>query len=160
MSDIRNLSIWKNEPIQNNNAGYLYLDISELNLSVRSYNCLKRAGCHTIEDILSFMDGEGQGLRKIRNLGSRSEREILDRVEEMRETYRRMMPEKPSKPRRLAKPRRAIWDTRVEDYRLSKSSLKRLKACGILTIGDLYKTNQISDPGWYAVRELFEKIPF
>ena len=44
------------------------LDITELNLSVRSYNCLKRAGCNTIRDIFYCMGEDGHGLRKIRKI--------------------------------------------------------------------------------------------
>ena len=51
-------------------------DISELNLSVRSYNSLRRAGYSKVgklkEDIRNGLE-----LRKIRNIGSRSKKEIL-----------------------------------------------------------------------------------
>lgn len=55
---------------------FLDIDISELNLSVRSYNCLKRAGWDTVGDILNSINDK-QDLRRVRNLGSRSADEIL-----------------------------------------------------------------------------------
>ena len=51
------------------------LDIEELELSVRSYNCLKRAGIHTAGQLLELSDDE---LRDIRNLGSKSIEEIRE----------------------------------------------------------------------------------
>ena len=56
--------------------------IEDLGLSFRTYNCLKRAGCDTIGEVLAYMDEDGQGLRRIRNLGSRSESEILEKIRE------------------------------------------------------------------------------
>ena len=63
MYDIRNLSIWKKEPEKKKqDSELLCLEISELNLSVRSYNCLKRAGCNTIGDILALLkEDENRG---------------------------------------------------------------------------------------------------
>ena len=72
MYDIKNMNIWKAEEHKPELSSEFHkVEITELNLSVRSYNCLKRAGCNTIGDILALMDEEGQGLRRIRNLGSR-----------------------------------------------------------------------------------------
>ena len=51
-------------------------DIVELNLSVRSYNCLKRAGCSKVGDILERIEN-WQDLLKIRNLSMRSADEII-----------------------------------------------------------------------------------
>ncbi|MBR0397285.1 MAG: hypothetical protein IJI10_03350 [Eubacterium sp.] len=84
MYDIRNLNIWKQED-RRPNPKDLDRDIEELELSVRSYNCLKRAGCHTIGDLLKLLEEDRSGLRQIRNLGSRSETEILARVEQYQE---------------------------------------------------------------------------
>ncbi len=51
-------------------------DISELNLSVRSYNCLRRAGYSNVEKLKEDIHN-GLDLRKIRNIGARCEKEIL-----------------------------------------------------------------------------------
>ena len=75
------MNIWKKEPSTGKTGGKrLNVELSELNLSARSYNCLKRAGCSTLGDILVLIAMDKNGLRRIRNLGSRSEAEILERV--------------------------------------------------------------------------------
>ena len=84
MYDIRNLNIWKKEPEEQRSSDGLKTDITDLNLSVRSYNCLKRAGCNTVGDILRLLEKDEGGLRRIRNLGVRSEAEILKNVERYR----------------------------------------------------------------------------
>ena len=54
--------------------------IEEIEFSVRAYNCLKRAGIHTVQDLISKREVE---VTKIRNLGKKSLREVLDKVAEM-----------------------------------------------------------------------------
>ena len=49
--------------------------IEELNLSVRSYNGLKRCGVHTVNDVCNMIMSEN-GLAKIRNIGRKSIGEI------------------------------------------------------------------------------------
>lgn len=55
-------------------------DIVELELSVRSYNCLKRAGIKTIGDLVHFAGDDEKWYLKVRNLGRRSHEEIAERV--------------------------------------------------------------------------------
>ncbi len=59
------------------------LPIEELDLTVRSYNCLKRAGIHTIGDILHISKSVLCDRTTIRNLGIKSAQEIIERVENM-----------------------------------------------------------------------------
>ena len=54
--------------------------IEELDLSVRAYNCLKRDGVHTLQDLTAKTETE---MMKIRNLGKKSLKEVLDKVKEM-----------------------------------------------------------------------------
>ena len=54
--------------------------IEELDLSVRAYNCLKRAGIHTLQDITAMTEDE---MMKIRNLGKKSLKEVLEKVKDM-----------------------------------------------------------------------------
>ena len=54
--------------------------IEEIEFSVRAYNCLKRAGIHTVQDLINKKENE---VNKIRNLGKKSLKEVLDKVEEM-----------------------------------------------------------------------------
>ena len=54
--------------------------IEDLDFSVRAYNCLKRAGIHTLQDLVNKTDQE---VMKIRNLGKKSLKEVLDKVKEL-----------------------------------------------------------------------------
>ena len=54
--------------------------IEEIEFSVRAYNCLKRAGIHTVQDLISKREME---VTKIRNLGKKSLKEVLDKVADM-----------------------------------------------------------------------------
>jgi len=61
-------------------AKTLETPIEEIEFSVRAYNCLKRAGVHTVQDLINKTENE---VTKIRNLGKKSLKEVLDKVEEM-----------------------------------------------------------------------------
>ncbi len=52
----------------------LEMSIEEMDLSVRSYNCLKRAGIHTIEDLTKKTEDD---MLKVRNLGKKSLDEVI-----------------------------------------------------------------------------------
>ena len=54
--------------------------IEEIEFSVRAYNCLKRAGIHTVQDLISKREVE---VTKIRNLGKKSLKEVLDKIKDM-----------------------------------------------------------------------------
>ena len=54
--------------------------IEEIEFSVRAYNCLKRAGIHTVQDLINKREVE---VTKIRNLGKKSLKEVIDKVHEM-----------------------------------------------------------------------------
>lgn len=53
--------------------------IESLELGVRSYNCLKRAGYHTIGQLATAIIA-GEELKKIRNCGAKSVQEIMERL--------------------------------------------------------------------------------
>ena len=54
--------------------------IEEIEFSVRAYNCLKRAGINTVQDLISKKEIE---VTKIRNLGKKSLKEVIEKVKEM-----------------------------------------------------------------------------
>ena len=54
--------------------------IEEIEFSVRTYNCLKRANINTVQDLIDKREVE---VTKIRNLGKKSLKEVLDKVNEM-----------------------------------------------------------------------------
>jgi len=58
----------------------LEMSIEELDLSVRSYNCLKRAGINTVEDLTNRTEEE---MMKVRNLGRKSLEEVLNKLAEL-----------------------------------------------------------------------------
>ena len=54
--------------------------IEELDLSVRSFNCLKRAGINTVEDLINKSEEE---MMKVRNLGRKSLEEVIQKLESL-----------------------------------------------------------------------------
>ena len=54
------------------------MTIEELDLSVRSYNCLKRAGINTVDELSKRTE---QDIMKVRNLGKKSLQEIKEKLE-------------------------------------------------------------------------------
>lgn len=56
----------------------LEMTIEELDLSVRSFNCLKRAGINTVEDLISKSE---EDMMKVRNLGRKSLEEVVSKLE-------------------------------------------------------------------------------
>ena len=58
----------------------LEMSIDELELSVRSYNCLKRAGINTVEELTNKTS---EDMMKVRNLGSKSLEEVLAKLKEL-----------------------------------------------------------------------------
>ncbi len=58
----------------------LEMSIDELELSVRSYNCLKRAGINTVEELINKTPDE---MLKVRNLGRKSMEEVLAKLKEL-----------------------------------------------------------------------------
>ena len=62
------------------NQKALDTSIDDLDLSVRAYNCLKRAGILTLRDLTDKSENE---MMKIRNLGKKSLKEVIDKVRSM-----------------------------------------------------------------------------
>lgn len=58
----------------------LETSIEDLDFSVRAYNCLKRAGIHTLQDLVNKSEND---MMKIRNLGKKSLKEVLDKIRDM-----------------------------------------------------------------------------
>ena len=58
----------------------LDMTIEELDLSVRSYNCLKRAGIQTVQDLASKSEDD---MIKVRNLGEKSLKEVKEKLIEL-----------------------------------------------------------------------------
>ena len=58
----------------------LEMTIEELDLSVRSFNCLKRAGINTVEDLINKSEDD---MMKVRNLGRKSLEEVVEKLKNL-----------------------------------------------------------------------------
>ena len=65
------------EPAPDNKNTVLDMTIEELHLSVRSFNCLKRANINTVADLISKTEDE---MMKVRNLGRKSLEEVINKL--------------------------------------------------------------------------------
>ena len=65
----------KDEPVK-----VMEMSIEDMDLSVRSYNCLKRANINTIEDLTRKSKDD---MLKVRNLGLKSLEEVINKLESM-----------------------------------------------------------------------------
>ena len=68
------------EKEDNAQAKVLEMNIDELELSVRSYNCLKRAGINTVEELCNRTS---EDMMKVRNLGRKSLEEVIAKLKEL-----------------------------------------------------------------------------
>ena len=62
------------------NEKILEMTIEELDLSVRSFNCLKRAGINTVDDLINKSEEE---MLKVRNLGKKSFDEVREKLQSL-----------------------------------------------------------------------------
>ena len=67
------------------NVKILETSIDDLDFSVRAYNCLKRANILTLRDLVDKSENE---MMKIRNLGKKSLKEVMDKVKDMGLSFR------------------------------------------------------------------------
>ena len=68
------------EKDENKKEKVLEMTIEELDLSVRSYNCLKRAGINTVEELSNKSE---EDMMKVRNLGKKSLEEVIQKLNEL-----------------------------------------------------------------------------
>jgi len=71
--------------VEDPNVKILETSIDDLDLSVRAYNCLKRAGILTLKNLVDKSENE---MMKIRNLGKKSLKEVMDKVKDMGLSFR------------------------------------------------------------------------
>jgi DNA-directed RNA polymerase subunit alpha len=77
--DITSTSTIVDKPSESKST-QLDMTIEELDLSVRSFNCLKRAGINTVEDLVSRTE---EDMMKVRNLGRKSLEEVINKLTAM-----------------------------------------------------------------------------
>jgi DNA-directed RNA polymerase subunit alpha len=68
------------EKDEDDKAKIMEMTIEELDLSVRSYNCLKRAGINSVQELVQKSEDE---MMKVRNLGKKSLEEVQQKLEEL-----------------------------------------------------------------------------
>ena len=73
LSEVGNIGILV-QPEEDKKTKILEMTIEEMDLSVRSYNCLKRANIHTVEDLTKKTEDD---MLKVRNLGKKSLDEVI-----------------------------------------------------------------------------------
>jgi DNA-directed RNA polymerase, alpha subunit len=70
---------------EDNKVQMLEMTIEELDLSVRSYNCLKRAGINTVQELANKTEQE---MIKVRNLGRKSLEEVKIKLQDLELGFR------------------------------------------------------------------------
>ena len=80
LSNIANVTGMMIEKTEDPKVKALETTIEDLDFSVRAYNCLKRAGIHTLQDLVNKSEND---MMKIRNLGKKSLKEVLDKVRDL-----------------------------------------------------------------------------
>ena len=80
LSSIADVSGMMIEKTEDPKVKALETSIEDLDFSVRAYNCLKRAGIPTLQDLVNKSESD---MMKIRNLGKKSLKEVLDKIRDM-----------------------------------------------------------------------------
>ena len=80
LSEISDITGIMNAKQEDSKLKKLETSIDDLDFSVRAYNCLKRAGVNTLGDLTSKSEVE---MMKIRNLGKKSLKEVIDKIKDM-----------------------------------------------------------------------------
>ena len=80
LSEIADVTGIMNAKQEDSKLKKLETSIDDLDFSVRAYNCLKRAGVNTLGDLTAKSETE---MMKIRNLGKKSLKEVIDKIKDM-----------------------------------------------------------------------------
>lgn len=80
LCDVTNITNIIEQEVLENEKKILDKSIEELDFSVRAYNCLKRAGIETLHDLSKKTESE---MLKIRNLGQKSLKEVIEKAKKM-----------------------------------------------------------------------------
>ena len=80
LSEIADMTGVMNAKQEDSKLKKLETPIDDLDFSVRAYNCLKRAGINTLGDLTEKTEIE---MMKIRNLGKKSLKEVIEKIKDM-----------------------------------------------------------------------------
>lgn len=144
---------------------YLGMTIEEMDLSVRSYNCLKRAGIETVGDLISkTMDD----MMKVRNLGRKSLEEVEHKLAMMGLSFQESPEDDTPIMGEVIEGGLGVMETdysdmTIEELDLSVRSYNCLKRANINTVGellqkteeDLFKVRNLGHP---SIREIKAKL--
>jgi len=76
--DVKDSPSYTKETSSKEKDTVMHMTIEELDLSVRSFNCLKRAGINTVEDLTAKTE---EDMMKVRNLGRKSLEEVINKLQ-------------------------------------------------------------------------------
>lgn len=150
------------------------MTIEELDLSVRAYNCLKRAGINTVADLVhkTYED-----MMKVRNLGKRSLDEVKRRLEELglnfsEEDIAEIVDDFPvidgelpvmGGLREAPSSRNSYLDLTIEELDFSVRTYNCLKRAGVLTVSDMISRSmddymRVRNMGRKSLEEIENKL--
>ena len=79
-SEVSEMESLMKDSVNEGNAKKVNMSIDDLDLTVRSYNCLKRAGINTVEELCNKTS---EDMMKVRNLGRKSLEEVINKLKEL-----------------------------------------------------------------------------
>lgn len=85
LSNIADMTGMMIEKTEDPKVKALETTIEDLDFSVRAYNCLKRAAINNVQDLVNKSENE---MMKIRNLGRKSLKEVMDKIKDMGLSFR------------------------------------------------------------------------
>lgn len=135
----------------------LNLNINEVEFSVRSYNCLKRAGINTIGDLC---DMTLEDMSKVRNLGRKSLEEILSKLKDLGLSLKESDEENDDTGEVTGE---TVTDMPIEELEFSVRTYNCLTRAGIKTLGDICKKTpedmmKVRNLGRKSLEEVLAKI--
>ena len=83
--DVNELDSLMKDYVNEGNAKKVNMSIDDLDLTVRSYNCLKRAGISTVEELTQKTEEE---MSRVRNLGKKSLKEVKEKLQALNLTFK------------------------------------------------------------------------
>ena len=83
-SEVEGMESLMKEYVNDGNAKKINMAIEDLDLTVRSYNCLKRAGITTVQELTEKTEEE---MSRVRNLGKKSLKEVKEKLAELNLTF-------------------------------------------------------------------------
>jgi len=144
---------------------YLRMTIEDLDLSVRSFNCLKRAGIETVGDLVEKTHDD---MMKVRNLGRKSLEEVEHKLAMMGLSFKEnpveeipLMGDVIEGGLGVIEPDYTDWT--IEELDLSVRSYNCLKRAGINTVGELIQKTEeelskVRNLGYPSIKEIKTKL--